>query len=148
MNSFTKQFVCNISKKHFPDKTLSSFTKFLPEQLNLEGLWDVAVPELSYPSMYWKFSKEKFMFFCTNLSNSSEFYYLELDSTIQLPIFWKLWTRLFKKNTISEKFPSQWKCLEERKKLRFTSQTQDRVLYSSARSSDPFSEVMLEMNLE
>ena len=35
--SFTMKLVSNASAQLFPDNTLSSFTNFLPEQLNLEG---------------------------------------------------------------------------------------------------------------
>ena len=34
---FTIELVSNASAQLFPDKTLSSFTNFSPEQLNLEG---------------------------------------------------------------------------------------------------------------
>ena len=49
MESFTKEVVSNASAQLFRDKTLSSFTNFLLEQLNLEGRWDVAISEISYP---------------------------------------------------------------------------------------------------
>ena len=77
MESFTIELVSNASAQLFPDNTLSSFTKFLPEQLNLEGLWEVAVSEISYPSLYQNITEGKFMFFDKKLSMSSEFYYLE-----------------------------------------------------------------------
>ena len=69
--------VSNASAQLFPDNTLSSFTNFLPEQLNLEGQWEVAISEISYPSMYENVTEGKFMFFDKKLSKSSEFYYLE-----------------------------------------------------------------------
>ena len=50
---------------------------FLPEQLNLEGQWEVAIWEISYPSMYQNVTEGKFMFFDWKFSNSSDFYYLE-----------------------------------------------------------------------
>ena len=77
MESFTKELVSNASAQLFPDNTLSSFTNFLPEQLNLDGQWEVAVSEISYPSMYQKFTEGKLICFDKKLSNSSEFYYLE-----------------------------------------------------------------------
>ena len=77
MESFTKEMVSNASAKLFPDNTLSSFTTFLPEQLNLEGQWEVAISEMSHPSMYQNITEGKFMFFGKKLSKSSEFYYLE-----------------------------------------------------------------------
>ena len=67
----------NASAQLSPDKTLSSFTNCLPEQLNLQCQWEVAISEISYPSMYQNVMEGKFMFFDKKLSNSSEFYYLE-----------------------------------------------------------------------
>ena len=77
MESLTIELVSNASAQLFPDNTLSSFTNFLPEQLNLEGQWEVAISEISYPSMYQNVTEGKFMFFDKKLSKSSEFYYLE-----------------------------------------------------------------------
>ena len=54
MDSFTKELVSNVPWKLFPNNTLSSPTNFLPEQVNLEGQWEVAISEISYPSMYQK----------------------------------------------------------------------------------------------
>ena len=54
MESFTIEMVSNASAQLFSDNTLSSFTNFLPEQLNLEGQWEVAISEITYPSMYQK----------------------------------------------------------------------------------------------
>ena len=78
MESLTIELVSNASAQLFPDNILNSFTIFLPEQLNLEGQWEVAISEISYPSMYQKVAKGKFMFFDRKLSKSSDFYYLEL----------------------------------------------------------------------
>ena len=75
MESFTMELVSNAQL--FPDITLSTFTNFLPEQLNLDGQWEVAISEISYPSMYQNVTKEKFMFFDKNFSKSSDFYYQE-----------------------------------------------------------------------
>ena len=77
MESTTVELVSNASAQLFPYNTLSSFTNFLPEQLNLEGQWEVAISELSFPSMYQNVTAGKFMFFDKKLSKSSEFYYLE-----------------------------------------------------------------------
>ena len=43
MDSFTIEFVSNASGEFFPNNTLSSFTNFLPEQVNLEGQREVAI---------------------------------------------------------------------------------------------------------
>ena len=77
MESFTIELASKASAQLFPDSTLSSFTNFLPEQLNLEGQWEVAISETSYPSMYQNVMEGKIMFFDKKFSNSSEFYYLE-----------------------------------------------------------------------
>ena len=77
MESFTIELVSNTSAHFFPDNTLSSFTNFLPEQLNLDGQWEVAISEISYPSMYQSVTEGKFMFFDKKISKSSEFFYLE-----------------------------------------------------------------------
>ena len=61
----------------FPDNTLSSFTNFLPEQLNLEGQWEVAISEISYPSMYQNITEGKFKFFDEKLLKSTSTYNLE-----------------------------------------------------------------------
>ena len=63
MESFTIELVSNASAQLFPDKTLSSFTNFLPEQLNLDGQWEVKISEISHPSMYQNATEGKFMFF-------------------------------------------------------------------------------------
>ena len=77
MESFTIELVSNESAQLFPDNTLSSLTSFLPEQLNLDGQWEVAISEISYSPMYQNVTEGKFMFFDKKLSKSSEFYYLE-----------------------------------------------------------------------
>ena len=77
MESFTIQLVSNASPQLFPDNTQSSFTKFLSEQLKLEGQWKVAISVISYPSMYQNVTDGKFTFFDKKFSESLEFYYLE-----------------------------------------------------------------------
>ena len=77
MESFTIELVSNASAQLFIDSTLSTFTIFLSEQLNLDGQWEVAISKISYPSMYQNVTDGKFMFFDKKLSKSSDFYYLE-----------------------------------------------------------------------
>ena len=74
MESFTIELVCNASSQLFPNNTLSSFTNFLPEQVNLDGQWEVAVYEISYPSMYQNVTEGKFMFYDEKLSKTTEAY--------------------------------------------------------------------------
>ena len=77
MDSFTIELVSNASSQLFPNNTLSSFTNFLPEQVNLDGQWDVAISDISYPSMYQNVTEGKFMFYDEELSKTTEAYYLE-----------------------------------------------------------------------
>ena len=76
MESFTIELVSEASGELFPDNTLSSFTNFLPEQLNLEGQGEVAISEISYPSMYQNITEGKFKFFDEKLSKSASTYSL------------------------------------------------------------------------
>ena len=77
MESFTTELVPNASGELFPDNTLSSFTNFLPEQINLEGQWEVSISEISYPSMYQNITEEYFKFFDEKLSKSTSTYSIE-----------------------------------------------------------------------
>ena len=77
MDSFTIELVSNASSELFPDNTLSSFTNFLPEQVQLDGQWEVAISEISYPSMYQNVTVGKFMYFDSRHSEKVETLYLE-----------------------------------------------------------------------
>ena len=69
--------VSNASGELFPDNTLSSFTNFIPEQVNLEEQWEVAISEISYPSMYQNITEGYFKFFDDKLPKSTSTYNLE-----------------------------------------------------------------------
>ena len=58
----------------FPNNTLNFFTNFLPEQVNLEGQWEVAILEIIYPSIYQKTTEGKFKLFDEKLSKSTSTY--------------------------------------------------------------------------
>ena len=77
MEWFTIELVPNTSAQLFPDNTLSSFPNFLPELLNLEGQWEVAISKTAYPSSYQNVTEGEFMFFDKNVSKSLGFYHLE-----------------------------------------------------------------------
>ena len=77
MDSFTIELVSNASVELFPDNTLSSLTNFLPEQVNLEVQWEVAISEKSYPSMYQNITEGKFKFFDKKLSRYMSTYSIE-----------------------------------------------------------------------
>ena len=75
MDSLTIELVSNASLQVFPNDTLSSFTSFLPEQLNLNGQWEVAISKISYLSMYQNVTDGNFMFYNEKLSKTREAYY-------------------------------------------------------------------------
>ena len=74
MDSFTIEWVFSASGELFPDNTLSSCTNFLPEQVNLEGQWELATSERSYPSMYQNIPGRHFKIFDEKLSKSTSTY--------------------------------------------------------------------------
>ena len=69
--------VSNASVELFSDNTLSSSTNFLTEQVNLEGQWEVAISEISYPSMYQNITEGKFKLFDERLSKCTSTYSIE-----------------------------------------------------------------------
>ena len=77
MDSFTKELVSNASSQLFPNNTLCSFKNFLPKQVNLEGQWEVAVSEISYPSMYQNVTEGQFLFHDNDSSKRKQYYYLK-----------------------------------------------------------------------
>ena len=77
VESFTIELVSKASAQNFPDDTLSSFTNFLPEQLNMYGQWEVGISEVYYPSRYQIITEGKLMFFDKTLSKSAKFHILE-----------------------------------------------------------------------
>ena len=62
MSSFTVELISNASFDCYPSNTLSSFSNFLLEKINLEGEWEVAIPEISYPSLYHNITDGKFFY--------------------------------------------------------------------------------------
>ena len=77
MDSLTIELVSNASGELFPDNTLSSFTNFLQEQVNLEEQREVAISKTSYPSMYQNITEGCFKFFDEKLSKSKSTYSIE-----------------------------------------------------------------------
>ena len=69
MDSFAKELVSNASGESFLDNTLRSFTNFLPEQVSMEGQWEVANSEKSYPSMYQNTAEANFNFLTRSFQN-------------------------------------------------------------------------------
>ena len=89
MDSFTIELVSNASRELFPDNTISSFTNFLPAQVNLEGQWEVAVSEKSYASTYQNITEGKINFFDENFSKFATTYNLNLVYTLPSQTLWK-----------------------------------------------------------
>ena len=89
MDSFTIELVSNASSGLFPDNTLSSFTNFLPDQVNLDGQWEVAILEISYPSMYQNFTDGKFLFYYPNYSKTTSAITWNLGCILPYPTLWK-----------------------------------------------------------
>ena len=76
MSFFTVELVSNASFDCYPNITLSSFTSFLPEQINLDGEWEVAITEMSYPSLYQNITEEKLFYLdeATPYTKPSDYY--------------------------------------------------------------------------
>ena len=145
MESFTIELVWNASVQLFPEITFNIFTNFVPEQLNLECQWEVTFSELSYLSKYQIVTKGKFTFLKKNFQNLQSSNIRNLVFTPALRILLRPSTLSFKKDTITAKTVSQLKCLEERKKLKFTLQMEDLLLRSLVRTWDKFWKVLLEI---
>ena len=148
MESFTIELVSNASAQFFPDNTLRYFTNFLPEELNLDGQWEVAISEISYPSMYQNATEGKFMFFDKKLSKSTELYYLEPGLCPSITDIVEAMNIL-----IQEKHNHSENCIKVKvsrktQKLRFTLQMKHLVLRSLIQIWGTFSEVLLVRNLE
>ena len=79
MNSYTLELVSNASFDCYPNNTLCSFTKFLPEQINLEGEWEVAIAELSYLSLNKNITEGKFFYLDEATPNTKPSDYYALD---------------------------------------------------------------------
>ena len=77
MKSFTKVGFKGICATLSRQKTELFYKTFLPELLNLEGQWEVAIFEIYYPSMYQKVAEGRFFFFDKKFSKSSKIYNLE-----------------------------------------------------------------------
>ena len=75
MDSFTIELVSNASGEFFLDNTLS-FYKIFTRASKFGGQWEVAILEISQPSMYQKITEGKIMFLDKKLSKSTSTYNL------------------------------------------------------------------------
>ena len=61
MDSFTLEIVSSASKNFYLlENLLVSFSNFLPDQIALEGNWEIALLEISYPFLYNNITEGKF----------------------------------------------------------------------------------------
>ena len=74
---YTIEIVSNASRELFPNNTLRSFKNLLPEEVILEGQWEFAISEISYPSMCQNITEGKLKFFDEKLSKPTTTYSLE-----------------------------------------------------------------------
>ena len=131
--SFKRELVSNASAQLFPDNTLSSFTNFSPEQLNLEGQWEVAVSERSYPSMYQNVTKGKFLYFDKIFSKSSEFFYLEPGVYPSITDIVQAKNTFIQESQNHSENCTTVKVSRRTQKLRFTLQMKDLAFHSLVR---------------
>ena len=102
-----------MSQYNFFGKYTQLFYKLFLEQVNLEGQWEVAISEISYPSIYQNVTEGKFMVFDTKLSKSSKFCYLEPGLHPPIADIVEAINTLHtnSRKTITPKAVSQLKCL-------------------------------------
>ena len=62
MDCFTIELVSNASFNCYPKNSLSSLTNFLPEQILLRRDWEVAISDISFPSLNQNVTEVKFTF--------------------------------------------------------------------------------------
>ena len=124
----------NCTSTSISRNTIRSNTNFLPEQPNLEGQWQIATSEKSYPSMNQNVREGMFMFFDKKPSKRLNFAIWKLVSTLPIQILLKPWSLSFRKDKIKAKTVSKLICLEERKKLRCKLEMKDLVLRSLVRT--------------
>ena len=146
MESLTIELFSNASALLFPDNTLSSFTKFLPEQLNLGDHWVVA--EISYPSMCQNVKAGKFMFFDKKFSKSTEFYFLEPALHPSITNIVETINTLIQERDNHSEICITVKVSRRTQNLKLTLQRKDLVLHSSLRMWDTCSELMSVSSLE
>ena len=90
--SFENGFVYNsVARQLFvmvlPCQNLSSCPNFVPEQVDLNGQWEVAISEVSYPSKYQNDGRKKIWFTMKNYQEQKISTFLSQTYILQLEIF-------------------------------------------------------------
>ena len=149
MELFTIELVSDEFAHFIPDNTHISLTNFLPEQLILEGQWEYAISELSYPSIYDNVTEGTFLFFDHKKhSKSSEFYYMQLGLYPSITNFVEAMNTL-----IQERHNHRESCItvkgsRKTQKVENYLKIKNVVLHFLVRTWDTFSVAMVAMNLE
>ena len=107
MESFTIALISNASAQLFLDNTLSSFINLSPEQLNVEGQWEVAFRKHLTHQWTKTSQRENLCFLIEKFQGLLNFTIWNLVSTLLLQILLKPWTLSFKKDIITAKAVSQ-----------------------------------------
>ena len=107
-----QEFLPNASAQLIPDETLRPFANFLPEQLNLEGQWEVALSEV-YPSMHQNVREKIHVCSWKIVQNRQNCTILNPVFNLPLRLLVKPWKFCFKRDNQS-KVVSQSKYLEKR----------------------------------
>ena len=147
MDSPTRQLVSITSGELLPDKRLKSFTNFLPEQVNLEGQWEVAISETSYPSMYQKTSEARLKIFDENFSKSTTTYNLELGLYTTITDIVKAMNTLIQQRNNHNETCRTVKVSPKTQKLQLFLQTIPLLLHSVSPTQVTFLETMWETSL-
>ena len=79
MGSLTVELASNASIDCYPNNTLSSLANFQPEQINLDGEWEIAITELSNPSLYQNITEGKFFYLDEATPDTKPSNYYTLD---------------------------------------------------------------------
>lgn len=72
MKSVLVELVSNASTDIYPSNTLASFTNFFPEEILLDGNWQVALVQVTFPALYYNITDGKFCFKHTEKNDKRE----------------------------------------------------------------------------
>ena len=140
----TTELILNATAQLFLDNTLSSFTDFLWERLNLESQREIAILGKTYLSLHQNDTQGKLMFFDrkNQIRQISNIWNLSLPSITDF--IDSLNSLIQERRNHSASFIT-FKVSRRTKKLRFTWHMKYLVLHSSVGTWDVFSEVTLAM---
>lgn len=80
-DNFHIVLLSNSSMKVFPENTTTHFNTYLPQQMNLEGHWSVALTEIQIPYTFQHFSSESINRFCLLFTKIGSKDYLGEENT-------------------------------------------------------------------